>query len=344
MPYTTFSIPKFYPPFPPLPSPLQPGAVSSGTFSGTYGTYTSSSANGPGPGCEAWSKKSFISSLSASVTGPLDGTANVATMASYAVPVPTFSNYTTKQALALAVGAPLQADVDAALGLPLNANLKSSIESKGADFKNINCYKFMIGEMGGAYNTAGVRTETVNSQLVIKVNVPVSPTGTLYMGLYNITSTGFQQLTLTVTVNNATTITYGPYTSVTSFKAAFENQPIAITTLSPNTPVEIKIAVAEVLIKGQRAHFQVILADPPSTPALVAASMEKTAADGSGPAQGALKIAGGNADSFIAVFGKRTLIESEFVPALAISGCVILVALLMTSGVLRGHKSRGLRP
>jgi hypothetical protein len=109
-------VPAFptYPTIPPIPTGS--GSVSTGSFSGTSGTYVSSSSSGPGPQCAdtGWANQRVISSMSASVTGPLDGTANVATMASYRVSVPDLNLYTSKQALALAVGAPLHSAVSGA--------------------------------------------------------------------------------------------------------------------------------------------------------------------------------------------------------------------------------------
>lgn len=330
MPY--FKIPTYYPPPPPKIPTVQPGAVSTGTFSGTYGTYTSSSSNGPGPGCEDWGKKSFVTALSASVKGPLDGTTNVATMASYAVPVnPSFINNATKQAVALAVGSPLQSDVTVAL--PLNSQLASVLGAKG--FPS-NCYNFMLGELGAAYNVAGVRTETVDLQLTMTVRVPSpAPAGDLYFGLYNIPATGsFQKLTLRVTKNAADVVFDQTFYSFASFKTALENKAFLIQNLTADTPLPVKIAVTEVLGKGQGANFQIMVADPPAMPAVAAASLNK--------AQGALNSTGVNSDNLLAPSGKRMLIESDFVPALAISGCVILVGIMMTSGLWRIRKPRDL--
>lgn len=248
-----------FPPFPTFPPP-QTNAVSTGTVSGTSGTYIGSSSNGQGPGCLNWSNKSsYISSVAASVTGPLDGTANYATMATYAVDVPPLTNYTSKQALALAIGAPKTADINFALAN--NTALNSVFTGPKSTFSS-DCYKFIIGELGGRYNIGGRRLETVNTQIAMNLNMPAGQaTGDVYVGLYNFQDGAFNSAQLKVSVGGDVR-TSPTFTSYAAFKAYFQNNALKFEHVNFTPPLQMKVIFSQNLSSGQGVYFDVMIADP----------------------------------------------------------------------------------
>jgi hypothetical protein len=315
------------PTYPPIPS-TQPGAVSTGTFSGTSGTYVSSSSNGPGPQCANWANKSYISSLAADVTGPLDGTSNVATMASYAVPVPLLSDYTSKQALALAVGAPSSTDWS------LSTSGNSGLTNLAKVVPN-NCYKFMVGELGGRYNIGGVRLETMNARVALTLNLPAEaapPPGHLFAAITNVTPAnvfypGFQQLVLTMTRSGATLVSKS-WTSYSSFRTEVLNAAFDLGALTTGESTPITISVSETLANSrQGVFFKVVLFDPPSPSAANAAPETTGPSNDRSAEKDALNGARTSAD----VGGARhepdyTLLLADIAPGLIVFACLALVA------------------
>lgn len=341
-------MPTYYPVIPPFPTypPVQTNAVSTGTFSGTYGTYSSSSSNGPSPQCldSGWAKKNVISSMMASVTGPLDGTANVGTMASYGVDVPNLSSYTTKQALALAVGAPKRGDITTALGGNSELNALFTTGGSKATFGS-DCYKFVIGGLGGRYNVGGRRTtETQNAQIAFTLNTPLPPTvtvGDLYVGLYNIQCFDFQSLTLTISKGGVSQ-TIGTYLNCNAFRSALQNKSISIGPLTGTgipQPLPIKIAISEVVSpsKGSGVYFNFMVVDPLST------SKDDAASPGNGSpsilAQKSQQNAGVHSDHGAAGQPSQTSSAvADFGPGFVVMGCSALLAILMRAGLLKLRK------
>ena len=318
-------IPPF-PTFPPLPT-VQPGAVSTGSFSGTSGSYVSSSSNGPGPQCASWANKSYISSLAADVTGPLDGTANVATMASYAVPVPALSSYTSKQALALAVGAPSSIDWTNATGGHVGlTNLAKAAPN--------SCYKFMIGELGGRYNVGGVSLETVNARVALTLNLPAEAAplpGRLFAAITNVTPAntiqpGFQQLVLTITRTGSPPLTK-TYTDYTTFKNDALTGYIDLGTLTTGTPTSVTISASQTLANSrQGVFFKVVLFDPPAPSGADAAPAPTGPANESTEGKNTLNSASTSADLGLRHELDLTLLLGDIAPGLIVFACLALVA------------------
>jgi hypothetical protein len=318
-------IPPF-PTYPPIPT-VQPGAVSTGTFSGTSGSYVSSSSNGPGPQCASWANKSYISSLAADVMGPLDGTANVATMASYAVPVPALSSYTSKQALALAVGAPSSTDWNSAtsghIGL---TSLAKAVPN--------SCFKFMVGELGGRYNVGGVSLENVNARVALTLNLPAEAAplpGRLIAAITNVTPAnsfypGFQQLVLTITKTGSPPVSK-TYTDYTTFKNDALNGVIDLGTLTTLTPTSVTISVRQTLANSrQGVFFKVVLFDPPAPSGADAAPAPTGPAEGNGAGRNLLNSAGTSADLVVRHESDFTLLLADIAPGLIVVACLALVA------------------
>ncbi len=332
-PFPTFS------PIPPIPTGS--GSVSTGSFSGTYGTYVSSSSNGPGPLCTdaGWGNQRVISSMAASVTGPLDGTANVATMASYGVNVPSLNLYTSKQALSLAVGAPIHGDVNNVLDG--NSQLKTDLLAKGYKYDGTgisNCYNFMVGELGGSYNVNGRRSETVNSQIAFTLNTPLpaavsSGNRDIYMGFSDIRCVNLLSLKLQVTYGSSSQ-TFGPYTSCNAFLTAFQNKDFDLGRLVDATqPLPIKLSLSLTPKPGYPGVYaKVLFADP----------LVRSAVDADAPSHLVRKTqnnVGADLDYRAVV---RPLQASsaitDFGPGLVVMACAALFATIMAGGVWAPRK------
>lgn len=276
--------------------------------------------------------------MMASVTGPLDGTANIGTMASYGVDVPNLSSYTTKQALALSVGAPKHGDITTALGGNSGLNALFTTGGSKASFGS-DCYKFVIGELGGRYNVGGRRTtETQNAQIAFTLNTPLPSTvtvGDLYVGLYNIQCFDFQSVTLTITKGGASQ-TLGPYLNCDAFRSAFLNKSIPLGPLTGTgipQPLPIKISISEVVspAKSTGLYFNFMVVDPLST------STGDAASPGIGslsvPAQKSQQNAGANSD-----YRDASSSVADFGPGFVVMGCAALLAILMRAGPLKLQK------
>lgn len=314
-------IPPF-PTFPPIVIP-PPGSVSTGTVSGTSGTYVSSSTNGYGPECKdaGWNNQKAIGSLSGSVTGPLDGTANLATMAAYSVKAPKLSDYTSKQALALAVGAPIKEDVEAALNPTTGSSALAAKLTSKAFYNTGSCYNYLIGELGGRYNIGGRRTETVNAQVAISLQRPAGPTfGKTWLGFYNFPASGsFSSLTVTVTRDNLTKYTK-TFTNYSLMKTTLLSTVVDLGDLSAmpvNTATSIKVSVTEVLANSsQGAFFNVFLADP----------IEE--AQGNAAFSNAALVGGDHDRGVPAPASTASPAVADLIPGFVVLGCVILTVVL----------------
>jgi hypothetical protein len=281
--------------------------------------------------------------MQTSVTGTLDGTANVATMASYGVKeAPHVDSFTTYQGVALAAGSPNHEDVTEALAG--NSQLRSALLSKGYVLvpppQGISdCYSFVIGALGGKYNANGRRTETINSQIAFTLNTPFpSPPGNLYVGLYNIKCYSFQSLTLTIT--KGSTSQSNTYYNCSSFLSALNNTKIDLLALPSSGTLPVKISISEVLTptKGQGAYFNVLFIDPVTSAS--PPSSGNAFIDQSGTGQKTQNNVGvTSSDALAHRSTEASLAIAEFGPGLIVLGCSLL-AIMMTARWRMQQKSR----